>query len=666
MEASAVTAPVTPLLEWAASVLAGALDAAGELPAAAGGIEALRGLVLSPESVRDRLRSAHSAPVAASAPPPLPDSLFGPLRRLGADAFELAAIGLAVAVELDPAAARAVAYLHDDMRLRRLSVDLLAALCADLAGDWTAGRRCLAPSSRLVIRGLLEVTAAGGDAEVRATPALAGHVVGMHHLAPELVAALGTAAAIPVATHHPAVTHWAEAPDQAVLHVHGAGPDVLGARVAASLDRAGRPAVEVDLAALDEAHARGLSAHCLLGDLAAVLVLPREGHPALASLLGSIDAVCLVDQGLALWQSPSASTLRPVASVELGSLEVSERAAAVAEGLRHGGIGLADPDGALPFARRYRHGPDAIAKVAGATRARLRAEERSTARDTDILAVAAVLAGAPLRDLATRVDRVAGWADLAVPEPIADELRELCARVDVRDAVLGDRGYARTLGSARGVSALFAGPSGAGKTLAASVVACELGLALYRVDLARIVSKYIGETERNLEAVFAAAESTDVVLLFDEADALFGRRSEVKDAHDRYANLEVAYLLQRMEVYDGVAILSTNLLRNLDEAFTRRLDFRVLFPFPAAAERRRIWRLMWPPGERLADDVDLDALALEHELSGGMIRNAVLAAAHLAETERAIVSSRHLEHAIAREHDKLGHLPRISTAEPGR
>jgi SpoVK/Ycf46/Vps4 family AAA+-type ATPase len=216
------------------------------------------------------------------------------------------------------------------------------------------------------------------------------------------------------------------------------------------------------------------------------------------------------------------------------------------------------------------------------------------------------------------------------------------------------------------VSALFAGPSGAGKTLAASVVACELGLALYRVDLARIVSKYIGETERNLEAVFAAAESTDVVLLFDEADALFGRRSEVHDAHDRYANLEVAYLLQRMEVYDGVAILSTNLLHNLDEAFTRRLDFRVLFPFPAAAERRRIWRLMWPAGERLADDVDLDALALEHELSGGMIRNAALAAAHLAETERVMVSSRHLEHAIAREHDKLGHLPRISTAEPGR
>jgi SpoVK/Ycf46/Vps4 family AAA+-type ATPase len=213
---------------------------------------------------------------------------------------------------------------------------------------------------------------------------------------------------------------------------------------------------------------------------------------------------------------------------------------------------------------------------------------------------------------------------------------------------------------------LLSGPPGTGKTLSAEVLARELGVDLMVVDISRVLSKWIGETEQRLAEVFDAAEPGQAVLLFDEADALFGRRSEVHDAHDRYANLEVAYLLQRMEVYDGVAILSTNLLRNLDEAFTRRLDFRVLFPFPAAAERRRIWRLMWPPGERLADDVDLDALALEHELSGGMIRNAALAAAHLAETERAMVSSRHLEHAIAREHDKLGHLPRISTAEPGR
>jgi SpoVK/Ycf46/Vps4 family AAA+-type ATPase len=218
------------------------------------------------------------------------------------------------------------------------------------------------------------------------------------------------------------------------------------------------------------------------------------------------------------------------------------------------------------------------------------------------------------------------------------------------------------VGTSRGVSAIFAGPSGAGKTLAASVVAGELGLALYRVDLARVVSKYIGETERNLEAVFTAAEATNVVLLFDEADALFGRRSDVSDAHDRYANLEVAYLLQRIESYDGIAILSTNLMRNIDEAFARRIDFRVLFPFPGEAERLRIWRLLWPQREQLAGDVDLAALAAEHDLSGGMIRNAVLAAAHLAAGEGAPVSRRHLEQAVAREYDKLGRVARLLTS----
>jgi SpoVK/Ycf46/Vps4 family AAA+-type ATPase len=301
--------------------------------------------------------------------------------------------------------------------------------------------------------------------------------------------------------------------------------------------------------------------------------------------------------------------------------------------------------------------------VAAATAARLCAEDRSAAGGSDLLAVAAMLAGAPLRDLATRVERAVGWSDLAAPQAVCEQLRELCARVDVRETVLDEGGYAAVIGGGRGVSALFAGPSGTGKTLAASVIACELGLALYRVDLARVVSKYIGETERNLEAVFSAAESTDVVLLFDEADALFGRRSEVSDAHDRYANLEVAYLLQRMETYDGVAILSTNLLRNLDDAFARRLDFRVLFQFPGEDERRRIWQLMWPGGVQLAPDVDLDGLARDHELSGGTIRNAVLAAAHLAACEQAPVSARHLDRAVAREHDKLGRLPRMLTAD---
>jgi SpoVK/Ycf46/Vps4 family AAA+-type ATPase len=185
-------------------------------------------------------------------------------------------------------------------------------------------------------------------------------------------------------------------------------------------------------------------------------------------------------------------------------------------------------------------------------------------------------------------------------------------------------------------------------------VAGELGLDLWRIDLARVVSKYIGETEKNLDRIFTAAEDANVVLLFDEADALFGKRSAVHDAHDRYANLEVAYLLQKMEEYEGLAVLATNLRDNLDSAFARRLAFTVHFPFPDQASRRQIWGRVWPPQTPLADDIDLELLARELKVSGGSIRNIGLAAAFLAVGDGDRVAMRHVVHAARRECQKLG------------
>ena len=178
--------------------------------------------------------------------------------------------------------------------------------------------------------------------------------------------------------------------------------------------------------------------------------------------------------------------------------------------------------------------------------------------------------------------------------------------------------------------------------MAAQVLAAELGLDLFRVDLATVVSKYIGETEKNLERIFAAADGSNAILFFDEADALFGKRSEVSDSHDRYANIEVAYLLQRMEAYPGAVILATNFRRNIDDAFIRRLDFVVDFPFPEAADRRRIWSLLLPREAPVADDIDLDFLATQFKLSGGAIRNCSLAAAFQAADEDAGIHMRHL------------------------
>jgi hypothetical protein len=261
--------------------------------------------------------------------------------------------------------------------------------------------------------------------------------------------------------------------------------------------------------------------------------------------------------------------------------------------------------------------------------------------------------GHRLTTLARRVEPRFGWQDLVLPESTATPLRELCDRAAVHDQVLGRCGFAGKLSLGRGIAALFAGPSGTGKSMAAEVIAGTLGVDLFRVDLAAVVDKYIGETEKNLDAVFSAAEGTSAILLFDEADALFGRRSEVRDAHDRYANLEVSYLLQRMEEYEGLAILSTNLHANLDDAFTRRLATIVWFPFPEPAQRAELWRQVWP-AELLRDPIDEVDLAERFPLSGGGIKAVALAAAGLAVAEGRPVGAEHILRAVQREYQKVG------------
>jgi hypothetical protein len=262
--------------------------------------------------------------------------------------------------------------------------------------------------------------------------------------------------------------------------------------------------------------------------------------------------------------------------------------------------------------------------------------------------------GPPLAALARQLALPYGWADLVLPPDQRGQLDEICARVRHRQQVYDAWGFGRKLAHGRGLHVLFAGPPGTGKTMAASVVANELNLALYRIDLAQVVSKYVGETEKNLERIFSAAEQTDAILFFDEADALFGKRSEVKDAHDRYANIEISYLLQRMEEYEGLAILATNLRQHLDEAFLRRLQVSVEFPFPDEAHRRLIWTTLFPAEAPLDPDVDLDLLARELRLAGGNLKNIALAAAFYAAADGGTIGLAHLSRAAWREHEKLG------------
>jgi SpoVK/Ycf46/Vps4 family AAA+-type ATPase len=229
--------------------------------------------------------------------------------------------------------------------------------------------------------------------------------------------------------------------------------------------------------------------------------------------------------------------------------------------------------------------------------------------------------------LAQRIDPKARWDDLVLPESETALLHRIVEQVGARACVYDDWGYRAAMNRGLGISALFAGDSGTGKTMAAEVIANALALDLYRIDLSAVVSKYIGETEKNLRQVFDAAEAGGAILFFDEADSLFGKRGEVKDSHDRYANIEINYLLQRMEAFGGLAILATNRKSDLDNAFVRRLRFIVDFPYPAAAERRRIWERAFAPGVPLRG-VDFDHLA-SFDLSGGNIHSIALNAAFL-------------------------------------
>jgi SpoVK/Ycf46/Vps4 family AAA+-type ATPase len=245
-----------------------------------------------------------------------------------------------------------------------------------------------------------------------------------------------------------------------------------------------------------------------------------------------------------------------------------------------------------------------------------------------------------LDDLAQRVETVASWEDLILPAPQKSTLRQIVAHAKHRLKVYQDWGFAAKSTRGLGIAALFAGESGTGKTMAAEVLANQLHLDLYRIDLSSVVSKYIGETEKNLRRVFDSAEDSGAILFFDEADALFGKRSEVKDSHDRYANIEVSYLLQRMEAYRGVAILTTNMKSALDNAFQRRLRFVVVFPFPDAMQREAIWRGVFPTATPI-DGIDYAKLANVH-VAGGNIRNIAINAAFLAAEEGEPVRMAHL------------------------
>jgi hypothetical protein len=377
-----------------------------------------------------------------------------------------------------------------------------------------------------------------------------------------------------------------------------------------------------------------------------VLALDLEGHDNTHAVRAFVESVrgMLVVMGSELARSPERAVLR---------LDVNKPSAAEQRALWQEALGTLAPllNGQLaPLVAHFDLNADSIQSVS------LQARE-SVAHAGEALSAATlweacrIQARPRLDDLAQRIEPAAAWDDLVLPEIQLRMLRDIAVHVRQRTKVYEDWGFATKGSRGLGISALFAGASGTGKTMAAEALAGELRLDLYRIDLSQIVSKYIGETEKNLRRVFDAAEEGGAVLLFDEADALFGKRSEVRDSHDRYANIEVSFLLQRMEAYRGLAILTTNLKAALDPAFLRRLRFVVQFPFPAAAQRAEIWRRIFPR-QTPTEGLNLTKLA-RLIVAGGNIRNIAMQAAFLAAEGDQPVTMAHLLRAARSEYDKL-------------
>jgi hypothetical protein len=360
----------------------------------------------------------------------------------------------------------------------------------------------------------------------------------------------------------------------------------------------------------------------------------RLARLAAEDLLSELDALVIAVSEDRLEAPPETPQLR------LAPLAVSDRQALWTEAL--GPDPDVEPQEIEQVAETFQLGPGEIAELAA---------QLGRGDGLDLWQACRDAAGAGLEALAERIEPRLGWSDIVLPGPVLDDLHAIADQVRHRSAVYGRGGFGRKLTRGRGVNALFAGPSGVGKTMAAEVIAHDLRLDLYKVDLSSVISKYIGETEKNLKLVFDAAEASGAVLFFDEADALFGKRSEVKDSHDRYANIEVSYLLQRMESYSGLAILATNMKGHLDAAFLRRLRFVIDLPFPDAAQRRAIWAQAFPP-ETLTEGLDLDALS-RLEIAGGNIAVIAVNAAFLAAADASPVRMAHVARAARAELRKL-------------
>ena len=647
--------------------------------------DSLRGLIVSDDQVADDLQRTPLAGLwlddqhtAAILPPTWEDSDLPFLHLVSM--FNLTVLDsyillLCLAPEFDRRYERLYAYLQDNVSLRRPTVNLMMNLLGnDVSQRYSVWER-LQPDKPLRNHRLVECL----PDPAHVNPVfLAYHLKVDHRVVSYLlgddqpderleyavtVESAHMAALIPEELMAPIRAAMAEAP---MVYLHGKkemGQCELAAVVCAEF---GLPLVRVDLErlraqatpfsltwrlALREAYLRDTAV--LFDGWEHILDDERQPPAELWSALLAYERPVFIS-GEEAWEPLDIDRDRRLLRVTFTIPGFSERQRAWVQFAHNGGANVAVED-LEELSSKFRFTRRQIARAVQ-TASDIAHSRGDSASAADLYSGAQAHASLKLGHLAKRIVPRFTWDDLILPPDQLAQLHEITARASFGHVVQDEWGFGDKIGHTQGVSALFSGESGTGKTLAAEVIASDLGLVLYKIDLSAVVSKYIGETEKNLSVIFSEAQSSNAILFFDEADALFGKRSEVKDARDRYANIEIAYLLQQIETYDGIAIMATNLRQNLDEAFTRRLDFLVDFPFPDAQYRERIWVAHFPAEAPLASEVNLGQIAIQYHLAGGNIRNVAVAAAYLAAADGGMISLPHIRNAIRREHQKMGRL----------
>jgi SpoVK/Ycf46/Vps4 family AAA+-type ATPase len=663
---------------------------AADAAAASAAPEPYRGLYITSDDVQRLIRRNPGEPLATGAAidaSMMPaGSRFPWLQQtFGLEPIDLDIMLMALAPETDLRYERLFAYLQDDVTRRRPSVDLaLNLLCATREAKLLARNR-FSSDAPLVSERLIQVIPDGSGP----APPLLAHflkldesvvrfLLGQTGLGSRVrsIAQLASAPAAPRDASSAAV-------DQAIAraiasgnppHFHLEGPP--SGEKAAVVERLAAirrlPVLTGDLgrAASETVVEFETTIETLLRDaqlLGAVLYLENFDALLTPDKSGVADALrSRLDRTsqlvVASGERPCGPRFRTMTSIRVVEPDFYERRAIWVAELHDRQITI-DPRGLDELASRYRLSDTQIHGAVSRT-VRQAALGRTPATVADLAAAARQEVRRDPGTLARRVAPFYSWNDLVLPADQIAQLKELCRQARLRHVVYGDWGFDRKLSLGKGLSALFSGPPGTGKTMAVEVIANDLGLELFKIDLSQVVSKYIGETEKNMDRLFNEARAGNVILFFDECDALFGKRTTVQDAHDRYANIEIAYLLQKLDEHDGLSILASNLRQNLDVAFTRRLTFIVEFPFPDEQSRLRIWQSIWPAEMPRSKDLDLEFMATQFKLPGGAVKNIAVAAAFLAAESHSEVSTEHLLWAARREIEKSGR--RVASAEFGR